>query len=103
MNERTVLLARVGGLTVPGSTQIRADCGHECVISPTGLQTVLDPGIPTSTICLPCSGLNAAGIEKMGAAGQIGALPGAKEELSEALGEDITQALFERLHVREDL
>ena len=105
MDERKILLARDDGRPseVAGTVVIMANCGHRCLIGQAALSATLDPSIKTSTICLPCSGLSLAKLREMGLAGQIGALPGIREELAGTIGKEATEAMFKLLHVREDL
>lgn len=73
-----------GGETAPGAVVIRADCGHESWLSPASLRLTLT--MPHRTICMAC-------IERDGipADATLGEVPGAREEIVSAIGEDATR------------
>lgn len=81
---------------------ITAECGHECWISQSSLDAVLDPGIDTSTACIPCVAASTpGGIRAIAKAGLITTLPGQREEVAKQVGQDETDEMFRRLNVQE--
>lgn len=81
------------------ASPIKADCGHQAWIGPTSLNTVLNPFMPTTTVCVRCVDPKElrASVKAFG----VTALPGTHEELAAALGQDEADETYRMLGVRE--
>lgn len=94
------LAARTG--VVAGSTEIIANCGHRCVIAPTGRAFLAD-NPEALTICTKCI-LTPDFLRKVyGSIEEKGlqAVPGAREELNNTIGVGATDQLYTAFKVRE--
>lgn len=82
------------------STQITADCGHECWIAPNTREVVENRLIRTATVCDRC-----IDPEEMRAAllaqGGVFALPGTRENVASVLGADAADRFWARFGIRE--
>lgn len=102
MSDPTLILSPITHpCHVPGSTQLQADCGHYCWVSPASVfHLASTPG--TRTLCVAC--VDAAILQ---AVDDVHAIPGQRQELADALPDPVeraeTLAIFDALtHPKEN-
>lgn len=78
LEDRILALSPIAWGAFPGAAGITADCGHECWISPSGVQAMLS-GVITRKICVPCAYKDPDNISR------LEAVPGAEDELAEIM------------------
>jgi hypothetical protein len=52
------------------------------------------------TVCLPCSGLTAESLAKLGEEGALREVPGVREEVASLFGEKLTDEMFKHFGVK---
>lgn len=83
---------------IPGSVRIKADCGHQIWVAPSGMQVVLDPTIRTETKCLNC--ISPEQLKELVEERKIREVPGGREEAAAIIGDERVDAIYTALRAK---